>query len=276
MPELPEVENIVRGLRPLLIGRTIARARVLWERTVARPSLSVFGAEVQGRRVLSVGRRGKYALIELAGGWLLFHLKMSGRLRWGASGEPDGPYTRLVLDLSDGYQLRFDDPRKFGRAYLVGDHNEVTRHLGPEPLDEHLSLDDFRALLARRHGRLKPVLVDQRFLAGVGNIYADEILFCARLHPLRLASTLADHEGVKLYFSLRHVLEQAIVGHGTTLDDGGYVDSKGDRGQYQDQIAVYRRTGQPCRCCGNPIQRIVIGQRSAHFCPGCQPSPDGF
>ncbi len=274
MPELPEVENIVRGIRPLLVGRTIVDARVLWERTVARPSASSFVAHAKGRRVLSVGRRGKYVRIELSGVWLLFHLKMSGRLRWGASAEPDGPYTRLALDLSGGRRLRFDDPRKFGRAYLVENPEEVTGSLGPEPLDVQFSLENLRALLARRHGRLKPVLVDQSFLAGVGNIYADEILFWARLHPLRSAGSLCEHEQARLYVALRRVLEQAIVGHGTTLDDGGYVDSMGEAGQYQEQIAVYHRTGMPCRCCGTHIQRMVIGQRSAHFCPTCQPDPD--
>ena len=270
MPELPEVENIVRGLLPLLVGRTIVSAEVNWARTVACPAADQFAAQVAGRSVESIARRGKYVVIQLDTGWLLFHLKMSGRLRWGAAGEAAGPYTRMALQLDDGHQLRFDDPRKFGRAYLVDDPAHVTEGLGPEPLDAEFGLEDLRQRLSRRSGRLKPVLVNQEFVAGIGNIYADEILFWARLHPLRHADTLRDDELARLFVALRRVLERAIVGHGTTLDDGGYVDSQGESGQYQDEIAVYGRAGKPCRCCGAPIERIVIGQRSAHFCPVCQ------
>ena len=273
MPELPEVENIVRGLRPLLVGRGIAASHVLWPRTLALPPVPGFLAQVVGRRVASVERRGKYVVMALDAGWLLFHLKMSGRLRWGAAGEPPGPHTRLTLDLDDGNRLRFDDPRKFGRAYLVDDPLQVTGRLGPEPLGDGFGLEDLRRLLSRRSGRLKPLLVNQEFVAGVGNIYADEVLHRARLHPLRRSSSLDPEEQARLYSALRHVLDQAIAGHGTTLDDGGYVDSRGAAGQYQDQIAVYGRTGKPCRCCGTPVERIVIGQRSAHFCPRCQPEP---
>lgn len=273
MPELPEVENIVRGLRPLLVGRGIAAGDVIWPRTLALPPVPGFLAQVVGRRVASVERRGKYVVMALDAGWLLFHLKMSGRLRWGAADEPPGPHTRLTLDLDDGNRLRFDDPRKFGRAYLVDDPLQVTGRLGPEPLGDGFGLEDLRRLLSRRSGRLKPLLVNQEFVAGVGNIYADEVLHRARLHPLRRSSSLDPEEQARLYSALRHVLDQAIAGHGTTLDDGGYVDSRGAAGQYQDQITVYGRTGKPCRCCGTPVERIVIGQRSAHFCPRCQPEP---
>ena len=271
MPELPEVESIVRGLRPLLVGRTIVSAEVMWARSVACPAAEQFSANVAGRRMESVGRRGKYVVIGLDAGYLLFHLKMSGRLRWGSAGDAVGPYTRLVLGFDDGHRLRFDDPRKFGRAYLVDDPGQVTAGMGPEPLSEEFGLEDLRRRLARRSGRLKPMLVNQRFVAGIGNIYADEILSCAQLHPLRRADTLRDDELARLFVALRRVLERAIVGHGTTLDDGGYVDSQGESGQYQDEIAVYGRAGKPCRCCGASIERIVIGQRSAHFCPVCQP-----
>ncbi len=273
MPELPEVENIVRGLRPVLVGRTIVSAEVIWARTVACPVADHFAVQAAGRRVESVGRRGKYIVIGLDAGYLLFHLKMSGRLRWGSAGDAVGPYTRLVLDFDGGHRLRFDDPRKFGRAYLVEDPGQVTGALGPEPLDEEFGLEDLRRRLSRRSGRLKPLLVNQQVVAGIGNIYADEILFWARLHPLRHADTLSGDELARLFVALRRVLERAIVGHGTTLDDGGYVDSQGESGQYQDEIAVYGRTGKPCRCCGARIERIVVGQRSAHFCPVCQPEP---
>jgi len=274
MPELPEVEHISRGLRTLLVGRTIVGAAVLWPRTVACPDVDQFTARILGRRVESVGRRGKYVVIGLDAGWLLIHLKMSGRLRWASRDEPPARHTRLILDLDDGHRLRFDDPRKFGRVYLVDDASQATGPLGPEPLADEFRLDDLRRLLARRSGRIKAVLLNQQFLAGVGNIYADEVLFQARLHPLRRASSLSPDEQARLYAAIRNVLEQAIVGHGTTLDDRGYVDAEGEPGRYQEQIAVYGRTGQPCRSCGTPVERTVIGQRSAHFCPSCQPEGD--
>jgi formamidopyrimidine-DNA glycosylase len=271
VPELPEVEHIVRGLRPLLVGRTVVGAAVLWPRTVACPDADRFPAQIAGRRVQSVGRRGKHIVIGLDAGCLLIHLKMSGRLRWTSPDEPAGPHTRLLLDLDDGHRLRFDDPRKFGRVYLVQDPSQVTGALGPEPLAGGFTLPDLRGLLARRKGRLKSLLLNQYFLAGVGNIYADEVLFHARLHPLRRANSLNPEEQERLFEAIRDVLERAIVGHGTTLDDQGYVDAEGESGRYQEQIAVYGRTGKPCRCCDTPVVRTVIGQRSAHYCPKCQP-----
>jgi formamidopyrimidine-DNA glycosylase len=273
MPELPEVENIARGLRPLLVGRTIVEAAVLWRRTVAHPDADQFSEEIVRRRVKSVARRGKYIVLELDSGWLLVHLKMSGRLRWTTVDEPAGPHSRLLLDLDDGHRLRFDDPRKFGRIYLVYDPARVTAELGPEPLTGDFTLDRLRSLLARRKGRLKPLLLNQQFLAGIGNIYSDEVLFRARLHPLRRADTLNPDEQARLYEAIRSVLERAIVGHGTTLDDHGYVDAEGESGRYQEEIEVYGRAGKPCRSCGMPIERIVIANRSAHFCAACQSWP---
>ena len=271
MPELPEVEHIVRGLRPLLVGRTVVRATVLWPRTVACPDADQLPSQIAGRRVRSGGRRGTYIVLGLDAGCLLIHLKMSGRLRWTSRDEPAGPHTRLVLELDDGHRLRFDDPRKFGRVYLVQDPDQVTAALGPEPLADEFTLDSLRRLLEGRRGRLKSLLLNQRFLAGVGNIYADEVLFHARLHPLRRAGSLSPEEQERLFEAIRDVLARAIEGHGTTLDDRGYVDAEGESGRYQEQIAVYGRTGKPCRCCDTPVVRTVIGQRSAHYCPKCQP-----
>ncbi len=270
MPELPEVETIAKGLRPWLVGRAILSAVVRWPRTVAQPSPDAFAERVAGRRVVSVGRRGKYVVIGLDEGWLLVHLKMSGRLRAARAGEPFDVHTHLILGLDDGYQLRLHDVRKFGRVYLVDDPARVTAALGPEPLDAAFSLVDFQHLLARRRGRLKPLLLNQAFLAGIGNIYADEVLFSARLHPLRTADSLVPAEQIRLYEGIRTVLQRAVTGRGTTLDDGGYVDAEGRSGGYQDQIAVYGRGGEPCIRCGSPVERIVVGGRSTHFCPQCQ------
>jgi formamidopyrimidine-DNA glycosylase len=195
---------------------------------------------------------------------------MSGRLHLVPADEPCDAHTRLVLGLDDGWQLRFHDVRKFGRVYLVNDPNLVTARLGPEPLDERFTLEEFSRLLERRRGRLKPLLLNQAFLAGLGNIYADEALFCARLHPLRKADSIESHEQVRLYQAIRTVLANAIARRGTTLDDGGYVDVDGRVGGYRDEIAVYGRDGEPCLCCGAGVERIAVGGRSTHFCPRCQ------
>jgi formamidopyrimidine-DNA glycosylase len=270
MPELPEVETVARGLHPRLAGRTIGEATVRWPRTIAFPAVEAFREQVVGRQVVSVGRRGKYVVLDLDRGCLLIHLKMSGRLQVVPRDEPLDRHTHTLFDLDDGSQLRFQDTRKFGRVYLVDDPEQVTAALGPEPLDEDFSLDDFRHLLARRSGRLKPLLLNQHFLAGLGNIYADEALFAARLHPLRHADSLTAKEQEHLYVAIRRVLSRAVAHRGTTLDDRGYTDANGQAGGYQEQIAVYGRGGEPCPVCRTAIERIVLGGRSTHFCPQCQ------
>jgi len=274
MPELPEVETVARGLRSLLIGRTIVNALVGWPRTIARPQEDEFAKSIVGRRVVSVGRRGKYVVIELDRGFLLVHLKMSGRLQVVRADDLVDKHVHLLLDLDDGWQLRFRDVRKFGRVYLVEDPAEVTAGLGPEPLSDDFTLAEFRRLLARRKGRLKSLLLNQHFLAGLGNIYADEALYDSLLHPLRSADSLTSDEQVRLYESIRTVLSRAVESRGTTLSDGGYTDASGEMGEYQERIAVYGRGGRPCLRCQSAIERMVIGGRSAHFCPRCQPQED--
>jgi formamidopyrimidine-DNA glycosylase len=270
VPELPEVETVARGLRVCLLDRTITGAAVGWPGSIARPTVDEFTARVAGRRVTLVGRRGKYVVIGLDRGYLLVHLKMSGRLRVVPVNDPLDKHVHVFFDLDDGQQLRFRDVRKFGRIYLVDDPSDVIAGLGPEPLADDFTVDDFRSLLARRRGRLKPLLLNQQFLAGLGNIYADEVLFLARLHPLRTADSLTPDEEARLYEATRAVLGQAVASRGTTLDDGGYTDARGQAGGYQDQLAVYGREGKPCLQCQTSVERIVIGGRSAHFCPSCQ------
>lgn len=270
MPELPEVETVARGLRVSLLGRTVTGVTVGWPGTIARLEVAEFKERVAGQRVALVGRRGKYVIVGLSRGYLLIHLKMSGRLYVVPVDEPSDRHVHVIFDLDDGRQLRFRDVRKFGRIYLVDDPSEITAGLGPEPLDDDLKVEDFSRLLTSRRGRLKPLLLNQGFLAGLGNIYADEALFAARLNPLRKADSLTDDERARLYEAIRTVLKQAIANRGTTLDDGGYTDADGQAGGYQDRIAVYGQWGKPCLQCGIPIERIVVGGRSAHFCPHCQ------
>jgi len=270
MPELPEVETVARGLRDPLMGRTITGATANWPPTIVFPALDQFRDRIAGRQVESVGRRAKYVVIGLDQGVLLIHLMMSGRLNVVQASEPLGKHTHTYLDLDDGRQLRFHDVRKFGRVYLVEQASQVTAKLGPEPLDEGFTPELFRRQLVRRSGRLKSLLLDQTFVAGLGNIYADESLFAAKLHPLQKANTLSEEEETRLHGAIRTVLRRAVEARGTTLADQGYVDANGQAGAYQAKIAVYGRGGEPCLSCQASVERIVVGGRSTHFCPQCQ------
>ncbi|MEO8438561.1 MAG: bifunctional DNA-formamidopyrimidine glycosylase/DNA-(apurinic or apyrimidinic site) lyase [Chloroflexota bacterium] len=280
MPELPEVETVARDLRPRIVGATITGARVSWSRTLRTHTPETFGAAVAGRRVEGVTRRAKLVVIELSGdAALTIHLKMTGQLFVVPADTPEDPYVRLVLELDDGRELRFRDIRKFGRVGLYG-RDPVTGELvtevggaavfadfGPEPLDPEFTVRDFRWRLRRRSGRLKPLLLDQSFLAGVGNIYADEALWASRLHPLRTAGTLHPADERHLYEEVRRILAEAVARRGSSIDD--YTAPDGD-GSMQEHLQVYQRTGEPCPRCGRPVKRIVIGARSTHFCSWCQ------
>lgn len=271
MPELPEVETIRRALRdggregPPLVGCTIQASQLLWERTLATPSPAEFQTRIAGQAIQDVGRRGKFLLLELSSDVLLIHLRMSGDLVVEPHATPLAAHHRLVLDLDGGLRLAFNDPRKFGRAWLVSDPDEILAGLGPEPLEEGLTPEDFYRRLHPHRRQLKPLLLDQAFLAGLGNIYADEALHLARLHPLSLASQLDEAQAANLLSSIRIVLEDGIQRQGASID---WVYRGGD---FQNYFHVYQRTGEACSNCGTPIQRIVVGQRGTHFCPACQP-----
>ena len=285
MPELPEVETVARDLRPHLVGATLAGARCSWARTLRTHDPIAFADAIAGREVLTVGRRAKQIVVDLAGdAALTIHLKMTGQLFVVPADLPEDPYVRLVLELADGRELRFRDIRKFGRVGLYG-RDPVTGELiaevggaavfaalGPEPLDDAYTLREFRRRLRRRKGRLKSLLLDQGFVAGVGNIYADESLWRARLHPLRTVATLRPPDERRLYEAVRGVLAEAVERRGSSIDD--YTAPDGD-GSMQERLDVYQRTGEPCRRCGRPVRRIVVGARSTHFCSWCQRLPGG-
>jgi formamidopyrimidine-DNA glycosylase len=285
MPELPEVETVVRDLRPHLVGATITGARSSWARTLKTHDGEAFAAAIAGRRVEAVGRRAKQIVVDLSDdAAMTIHLKMTGQLFVVPAGADEDPYIRLVLELADGRELRFRDIRKFGKIGLYG-RDPVTGELvtevggaalfaqiGPEPLDPAFTLRDFRRRIRRRTGRLKPLLLDQSFIAGVGNIYADEALWRARLHPLRTAPTLRPRDERHLFESVRSILAEAVERRGSSIDD--YTAPDGD-GSMQEHLKVYQRTGEPCPRCGRPIKRIVIGARSTHFCSWCQRLPAG-
>jgi formamidopyrimidine-DNA glycosylase len=269
MPELPEVETIVRGLREPLIGRQFSGVRVGWEKLVAKPAVEEFERGLVGRRILGVKRRGKYLIFVLAGGGsLIVHLRMTGRLLIVNSGDELDKHDHLIFELDDGRELRFNNVRKLGRLYLVDDEDEIVGRLGPEPLDDDFTPADFAALLSGRRGMLKPLLLNQRFMAGIGNIYADEALFAARIHPERRADTLTAEEIECLYHAIRRVLRQGIENRGTTLS--AYRDAEGREGRNQEYLRVFRHTDQPCPRCGTPIERTVVGGRGTYFCPRCQ------
>ena len=280
MPELPEVETVARDLRPRLVGATIVGARTNWVRTLRSQDPMAFAEGVTGRRILAVGRRAKLLVLELSDdAALTIHLKMTGQLFVVPASAREDPYVRLVLELEDGREVHFRDIRKFGkvglygRDRLTGDLVEevggasVFAGIGPEPLDDSFTLRAFRSRLRRRKGRLKPLLVDQSFVAGVGNIYADEALWRARLHPLRSASSLHPPDERRLYEAIREVLGEAVERRGSSVDD--YTAPDGD-GSMQERLDVYQRTGEPCPRCGRPVRRIVVGARSTHFCSWCQ------
>lgn len=270
MPELPEVETIANGLRGPLIGHAFTDVHVGWENIIASPAVPEFQRRIRGQQILGIRRRGKYLIFDLSGGdRLIIHLKMTGQLTVRSGDAPADPHGHTVFDLDDGRQLRFLDTRKFGRVYLVADENEVVGSLGPEPLSDDFTLAGFAALVRKRKGALKPLLLNQQFIAGIGNIYADEALFVAGIHPQRQADTLTDPEIERLYQAIRQVLCQALADQGTTFD-GAYRQVDGGEGGHQENLMVFRRKGQPCPRCGRAIERIVVGGRGTHFCPCCQ------
>ncbi|MGD9611627.1 MAG: bifunctional DNA-formamidopyrimidine glycosylase/DNA-(apurinic or apyrimidinic site) lyase [Kiritimatiellia bacterium] len=275
MPELPEVETVVRGLRAAgLVGRRIAQARVCWRKTVAAPNPARFAREIRGREIRTLSRRGKFIVVELSGDrTLLVHLRMSGHLDILRKGSRPRRHDRIVWTFADGRQLHFEDTRKFGRVWLVRDPAQVLGKLGPEPLT--LAPAEFAAGLAARARQLKPLLLDQTFLAGVGNIYSDEALWAARLHPRRRSDTLSPAQAAVLLDAIQAALRQGIRNLGTTFGAGKthFVLPRGERGRNQEQLHAYGQTGAPCPRCGTPIRRILVGQRATHVCPRCQRAP---
>lgn len=273
MPELPEVETTVRQIRPQVVGRRVVGVEVDWRPALGGVSLGRFRRGVVGSRVERVWRRAKYLVFDLDGaGCLVGHLRMTGRLRVLEGSQDPGPHSRLRLALDDGRVLHFLDLRKFGRLVHTTRPEEILAGLGPEPLGDGFTRRWLRSALRARRRQLKPLLLDQSFLAGLGNIYADESLHRARLHPRRLASRLIPAAADRLHTAIREVLAAAIELQGSTFD-GFYRTPEGKPGRYQREFSVYGRTGEPCPTCGRPIRRIVVAQRGTHLCTRCQPAP---
>ena len=279
MPELPEVDTVVRGLRSSLPGRSIMDVRFGKTDFVEGPE--AIAERLPGAKITSVDRVGKFICIDLVSGragagqglriYLVIHLGMTGRLTICRAGDPVAPHTHVFFGLDDGSELRYTDIRRFGRMFLVPESAlaEFKGRMGEEPLE--ITPQEFCAFLGSRRARIKALLLDQSVLRGIGNIYADESLFRARLHPARIAQNLTKKQLLALHRSVRQVLADAIRFRGSSVSD--YLDSEGNRGAFQFRHRVYQREGKPCFRCQTKIRRAIVAGRSSHFCPRCQPAP---
>jgi len=264
MPELPEVETIARGLQDEIVGRSLSEAQVFWAKT-AIPNPSYFKKHLVGQKILAVQRRAKYLDIVLEDGWhLIIHLRMSGRLLVQAQTQDPDSHIRAAFSLGDGRSLRFKDTRKFGRVWLSQQPQNIFKGLGPEPLDPQFGAQQFANLFKGRKGNIKALLLNQKIIAGVGNIYADESCFGAGIRPDSKMQGLKPTQLERLYHSLVHVLNLGINYKGASFDSV-YVG-----GEFQNFFNVYGRAGEPCRQCKTPIQKTITAGRGTHFCPKCQ------
>lgn len=310
MPELPEVEHTARQLHHAIVGATIHDALIFWERTIGHPDPAGFLAEIAGRSILGVRRRGKFLLADLSGQLILtIHRRMTGNLfllprgweidtglqssdpvAWNIKGptfrksgedkaastspspieESKLLYCRVCFNLADGRRLLFTDPRKFGRIELWPGacESEALKGLGPEPLSQDFTVETLAKSLSAHKGAIKQVLLNQEVVAGLGNIYADEALFYASIHPLRRANTLTPLEIQRLHEGIVSVLTLGIEHGGTSFNE--YRDLWGEAGDNYNHVRVYHQQGKPCVRCGTPVERIIVAQRGTHFCPGCQ------
>lgn len=270
MPELPEVETIRLHLRrgsdeePSLVGQRIEGVSLRWPRHIVEPAVSTFRKQIRGRTVQDVTRRGKFILIPLDGRTLAIHLMMSGDLWIADSASPRGRFDHTVFNLDSGWQLRFSDSRKFGRVYLLKDPGGLLGKLGPEPLSDDFDSAALDQILSEHRRALKPLLMDQTVIAGLGNIYTDEALHRAKLHPLRQSDSLHSAEVRDLWEGIRAALQSGLDHNGASID---WVYRGGD---FQNYFRAYGRAGEPCPACGTEIVRTVVGQRGTYFCPTCQ------
>jgi len=274
MPELPEVQTVVDDLVAAgLCGAAVTGVQIFWPGSIACPEPQLFTRQLVGQRLTRIRRRAKYIVFDFAGGAsLLIHLRMTGRLHLIEPEAPRSKHEHVILSFDARRQLRLHDTRKFGRLYFVTEAASITGKLGPEPLERDFTAPAFTALVRARRRQLKPLLLDQSFVAGLGNIYADEALWQARLHPNRQAYTLSRGEAKALHRAVVGVLKRGIANRGTTLGEGAtnFYSVGRRKGGNSGYLHVFRRTGLPCPRCKTPIQRILVGQRSTHICPRCQ------
>lgn len=278
MPELPEVETITGDLITAgFEGACIETAKVFWERSIATPEAAVFTRRIAGAYIEKIFRRGKFIVFNLRSiGSLLIHLRMSGRIVIANTDEPRGKHQHVIMTCRKKPEIRFHDPRKFGRFYLVEDAAQIIGRLGPEPLADDFKWRHLKQILLSRNRMIKPLLLDQRMIAGLGNIYVDEALWEARIHPVAPSNLLSDQQVKALFAAIQKVLHRGLRNRGTALGKGaGNFAPVGEKkGSNQTELKVFRRQKNPCPRCQEPIVRMIIGQRSTHICPRCQPVPD--
>lgn len=272
MPELPEVETVRKGLTRLVVGKTIATVEVFWPRIVETDDLAHFRVQLAGQTIEAVNRRGKFLIFELTDFDLISHLRMEGKYEFFPETMPPSKHTHVIFTFTDKSQLHYRDVRKFGRFQLFSKGQSVfysgIRKLGPEPTAETFSLKEFAVALKKSQKIIKPLLLDQRLVTGLGNIYVDEALWLAKIHPERIASSLTTSEIRQLHQAIISVLENAIEAGGTTIRT--YQNALGEVGSFQLQLHAYGQQNQPCERCGTPLKKIKVAQRGTHFCPKCQ------
>jgi len=271
VPELPEVETIRRALQhggrggPAIIGWKVKHVDLLWNGVLATKNEQEFLEQIIGQSIIRVDRRAKFLDLYLDHHHILIHLRMSGDIRVEEERQPVLKHDRAIIYFENGFKLVFNDPRKFGRIWFVEDLQTLFGRLGPEPLESSLSPEIFYQRLSRKNRQIKPLLMDQSFIAGMGNIYTDEALFQAHLHPLRISSSIDPKEAELLLYAIRYQLTEGINRNGSSID---WVYRGGN---FQNTFKVYGKNGQECSICGKVIEKIQVGQRGTHFCPTCQP-----
>ncbi len=271
MPELPEVETIKNELSPHIIGRQITGVTLLWEGMVRQPSPAEFSARIKGQRITGVSRRGKYLAVSLSrGGWLIIHLKMTGSLIIGQDTTEPPKHTRAIIHLDKGTNIFFRDPRKFGLMRLVKDKNSIVGKLGPEPLQDDFTPQVLAQRLAKHKAPIKALLCDQNLVAGIGNMYADEALFAARINPLRSGDSLSTAEIERLYVAIQRILRAAIGNKGASVENYFRPDGTEGTAHFEFKVA-HGLGGKTCSVCGTSIKRITVRGRGTYFCPKCQP-----
>jgi len=272
MPELPEVETVKNDLLPHIIGRRITAVTLVWEGIVKEPSVAEFHRRINNNEIMAMERHGKYLIVTLSSDDLLIiHLKMTGSLILGEDSSEPPRFTRAIIHLDDGTSIFFRDPRKFGILKLVKDTVDIDRKLGPEPLEDDFTVDVFAERLAKRTAPIKALLLDQKFVAGIGNMYADESLYAARINPRKESGKLTREEIERLYYEIRRILWAAIENKGASV--ATYYRPDGSEGTAHYHFNVAHGQGKTCPVCGGPIERIVIRNRGTYYCPVCQ-APD--
>jgi formamidopyrimidine-DNA glycosylase len=273
MPELPEVETVRRTLEVLALGKEIERVSVFWPKMIKKPSeVEQFNDALRGQTIQQIGRRGKFLIFYTEDFALVSHLRMEGKYGLFSAEEPVEKHTHVIFHFTDGKELRYKDVRKFGTMHLYAKGTEFDSQpladLGPEPFSEDFSVEWLSEKLKRTNRKIKPALLDQKILVGLGNIYVDEALFRAKIHPERIANSLSPKEETVLYREIVSTLSEAVEKGGSTIRS--YVNSQGQIGMFQLQLFVYGRKDEPCKVCGTPLQKTVVGGRGTHFCPSCQ------